>query len=607
MVDGQFVVLSIYEVHMASACLMIDGHVVAATHEERFSRVKNDCGFPLQAAQFCMREAGVSAAQIDKVALVNTGFYPASVANILFKRMALFSIDEWIEENHLYWKPKLVENRDPGSYFDLLGGWPRVAEGHHYDLKRLNMHDSADVVKDTFNELRAEVVQQKLGIDQRKVCFMPHYMCHHYHAYYSGKQRGGQVVVVHAEGAGEDYNQAVSIQTQQGLKVIAGTNQCDLGRLYQWMTLLLGMKPYHHEYKVMGLAPYATKQEVEKSLKVFANIFKLDRDALIVHYREKPSDLFFYFQKKLQGHRFDGIAGALQQMLETHLCQWIEAVVAKTRRSHVVYGGGVAMNVKANLNIAKLDQVANLFVPLSPADESNVFGAAYWLTERHYLSQSRDPDTIPPLSTAYLGAQYTKTDVEAALSSAREKGYQVDDQVTSHDVAKLLAAGKVVARCHGRSEFGQRALGNRSILANVNERNLVSKINQQIKYRDFWMPFAPTLLAEDAHRYLINNKQLISPYMTQAFDTQPETREDIINGVHSGDWTTRAQLLSREQNPGYYDFINEVKRRTGVSAVLNTSFNLHGEPIVESPADAVSVFERSSLDALWLEDCLLMR
>ncbi|MGE4279598.1 MAG: carbamoyltransferase C-terminal domain-containing protein [Magnetospirillum sp.] len=608
MKNGAFVVLALYEVHMASAALMVDGCVVAATHEERFTRDKNEMGFPLQAARFCLQTAGVSPSEVDVVAILNDHFDQNGVANLLFKRMSRYSREDWLEENEKFWKPRLVEDREVGrGYFHLMGGWSRVADDHHYDLSGLDLDAPADVLAAAFNTMRREAVQRLLDIPAERVRFMPHYMCHHHHAYYSGPLRGPDVAIIHAEGDGGQYNQAVSRPTPQGLRIVAGTRLFNLGRLYQWMTLMLGMSPYGHEYKVMGLAPYANDKEQARSLRVFERYFKTDADRMVIEFGERPADMFYTFRDQLQAHRFDGIAGALQQVTEDRLAEWLVAVTARTGCRQLAYGGGVAMNVKANMRLAALPEVERLFVPLSPADESNVFGAAYRVTEEHFLASGRDPETIPAMPHAYWGPSYTAADARAALAGTDLSGFEVTENPETDHVAALLADGMVVGRCVGREEFGQRALGNRSILAHPGLPGTVDKINQQIKHRDFWMPFAPTIMAECASDYLDNPKGLAAPFMTIGFATTASGAQAIPQALHPADRTARPQILEQRANPAYHALLSAFRARTGVGALLNTSFNLHGEPIVSSPADALRVFRLTDLDALWIEGHLVRR
>lgn len=606
--DGQYVVLALYEVHMASAALMIDGVVVAAAHEERFSRLKNDVGFPLLAARFCLEKAGIEPHEVDAVPMLNEYFDPNGLANVLFKRMAVYNQEDWIRENELFWGPKLIEKQDLLTYFHLMGGWDRVPEGHYYSLENLDMNAPSQVISETFNAVRRETVERLLGIPKDRIHFMPHYMCHHYHAYYSGTTRGNGVVIIHAEGDGGLYNQAVSKKSEKGLQIIAGTDQFNLGRLYQWTTLLLGMKPYHHEYKLMGLAPHASNHEIRRSMEVFEPVFKSDPDKLVILYQEKPADLYFTFRDRLQGQRFDGIAGALQQVVEDRMQEWVTYVVRKSGCRKVAFGGGVAMNVKANMLLWQLKEVDDLFVPLSPGDESNVFGAAYWLTEKQFLKTGRDPEDIPPLGEPYLGSSFSHEEIQKAIEEYDiASKYNIQSNIDKKSIALILANGHIVACCRGKSEFGQRALGNRSILANPSLDGVVEKINTQIKYRDFWMPFAPTILFDYQHEYIENPKNIASDFMTMAFPVKQKASEKIKGAIHPADNTARPQILKRNTNPDYYDLIDEFRKFTGIAAILNTSFNLHGEPIVNSPADAFHVFENSDLDCLWLGDFLISR
>ena len=605
---GQFVVLSIYEVHMASAALMIDGKVIAAAHEERFSRLKNDVGFPLRAAKFCLEKAGISPHEVDVVAFANKSFSPDMIAKIMFKRYATFGIDDYVAENEAYWKPVLIEKKNVGSYFDVMGGHSRVVANHNYDFSSIDLNAPPDVVSAKFDEIRKTTVAELLGISKEKVRFFPNYMCHLYHAYYSGHLRGSDVLVLDVEGEGEGYNAVAARHTTAGFEIISQSNECMLGRIYQWMTLVLGMKPYHHEFKLMGLAPWANEREVRKSYKIFESILKIDHEEMLIRFNQRPSDFYYHFRDVLQGHRFDGIAGAVQHLVETYLEEWIGLILSKTGLRKVCYAGGVAMNVKANMKLAMMESIDDLYVPLSPGDESTVFGVGYWATEEHFRKIGRDPESIPALEHAYWGAEYGINEINRAVKEANiADRFQVHEMIQTQTVASLLARGNIVARFQGRSEFGQRALGNRSILADPSLQASVNKINTQIKYRDFWMPFAPTILDSRQHDYLKNPKNLSSPFMTVGFPVQKCSETALAAAIHPGDQSARPQILTHQANPAYYDLIKKFEEMTGIGALLNTSFNLHGEPNVDSPQDAIHTFINSELDALWMGDILISR
>ena len=241
-------------------------------------------------------------------------------------------------------------------------------------------------------------------------------------------------------------------------------------------------------------------------------------------------------------------------------------------------------------------------------DESNAIGAAYLGYLERCTGLGR-PAVVGPFTSAYLGPGIDLAEIESVVRS-RSLGarYQVKE---SHDVeakiAELLAGGDVVARVSGRMEFGARALGNRSILANPSDGRVAGRINRMIKQRDFWMPFAPTVLREREADYLVNPKGLASPYMMLAFPTNLHRRDDLVAAVHPQNGTARPQILDEAANPGYYRVIREFEARTGIGAVLNTSFNLHGEPLVCSAADAVDTFERSGLPHLALGHWLISK
>jgi carbamoyltransferase len=271
-------------------------------------------------------------------------------------------------------------------------------------------------------------------------------------------------------------------------------------------------------------------------------------------------------------------------------------------------GGGVFMNVKANMLLAGEEWVRELFAFPSCGDESNAVGAAY-LAYLQLCARGGVEPRWSPFGPAYLGPAVTAEEVEAVI---RSRDLATRYAVSEHErieekIADLLVSDGVVARCHGRMEFGARALGNRSILANPSDHRVVSLINRMIKNRDFWMPFAPTILREREADYLVNPKGLASPYMMLAFATNPKRRDEIAAAIHPHDATARAHILDEAWNPGYHRVIREFEGRTGIGAVLNTSYNLHGEPLVCSAADAVDTFERSGLPHLALDRFLISK
>lgn len=262
------------------------------------------------------------------------------------------------------------------------------------------------------------------------------------------------------------------------------------------------------------------------------------------------------------------------------------------------------MNIKAMGKIAELDEVEDIFVGGSASDESMAISAGICLAED--LSENWDSN-INPIDNLYLGQEATIEEEQQTINSLNKDKYIILDSFDSKYIANLLAGGKVLARCAGRMEFGQRALGNRSILADPKDMRVKETINKMVKNRDFWMPFAPIVMDKYVDRYLINPKKLNSPYMTIGFDTTEEGYEAMLAACHPADKSARPEMLTKALNPKMYEIMEEFEAITGRGAVLNTSFNLHGYPIVNTPSEAVYVLENSGLDGLILNNYLIMK
>ena len=594
-------ILGIQEAHDASAALMIDGVIAGAAQEERFTGLKGDYGYPAQAVRAILDHASVEPREIDLVALASQNWNPVLTK---IKRNANFSVADWVKEQREYWRPKLFEGREV-RYYDLFRDRPDFSYDTTYPMDHLlsGYMDPAEMAG--MAELRRKVVSGLLGLPPDRVRFVTHEDCHTYYAYFGSPLRG-KALVLTSEGIGDYSNGTVSIFTEDGRQEIARTSENHLGHIYQYITLLLGMKPAQHEYKVMGLAPYANAKELERSYRVFRPILKVD--GLNIRYDRKPPDLYFSFRDALEGHRFDGIAGGLQRFVDETLCAWVENCVKATGLSRIGFSGGVAQNIKACKAIGELDCVDEIHVCQATGDASLSIGACYYAMWEELRAADRPVDSLKPLATMYLGPEYTDAEVSAFIrDQGLERKYRVEQGVTPGGIAGLIAGGKILARCAGRMEFGLRALGNRSILADPRRPETVRKINEAIKFRDFWMPFTPTILAEREADYIINPKRFPCPHMTLAFDSTPLAQRDLVAAIHPGDLTVRPQILREEDNPGYYAIIKAFERETGVGGILNTSFNLHGDPIVLGPDRALYTFEHSALDGLLLGSYLILR
>jgi carbamoyltransferase len=597
------IILGISEAHEAHACVLRDGELLAAMAEERLSRVKTDSRYPRRAIDSVLAIAGVAPEEIDIVAFAAKSDW---IWQTLYNKHAKFSVRDWIEECETYWKPVLLEGKKLSVFdgFDrfLHHGGPDVEQEPYWEFLEQARRAPPEQWGGLGDAARRKTIAGHLGIAGDKVHFFRHEDCHKAYGFYSAPGPREDALVLTIEGGGDDSSATLNTMTADGaITEHWKSNRVQAGRLYAYVTLILGMKPGQHEYKVMGLAPYGTEYHGQRSLDFFRTVNRV-AGAEIVNDEALP-DLYYSVKDALEGERFDGMAWGLQTWLEELLCEWVTGAVAAHGLDNVILSGGVAQNIKACKRLVELPGLRRFWAGPISGDGSIGVGAV-WLASRRF-----DPETeITGLPTIYLGTEPTPKVVSDAVHANGLQGkYKLLENPTAAQAAGWIEAGHVVARFSGRMEFGQRALGNRSILADPRRAESVERINQKIKYRDFWMPFTPSMLDEDAAAMLVNPKGIDSPFMTMAFDLKPGQADRIPAAIHPADKTARPQMLTRQANPGYYDLIAAFKARAGVGAVLNTSFNLHGDPIVESPDDAIATFEKSDLDVLLFDDLAIAR
>tara|TARA_Y100000590_G_scaffold465450_1_gene637811 strand:- start:2012 stop:2983 length:972 start_codon:yes stop_codon:yes gene_type:complete len=314
-----------------------------------------------------------------------------------------------------------------------------------------------------------------------------------------------------------------------------------------------------------------------------------------------------YLQKNLCGERFDNISGALQNFTEEIVVDLVKEAIKKTKIRTITLGGGVFMNVKANNLISKIKNLKKLFIMPTSGDESLSMGAAihcyYEKTKNKNFKKSY-------LENLYLGKDYSEIEEKNAVEKLikNKKQFLIYKKNINQKAASLLNSGMVIGRCVNRSEWGARALGNRSILARPDNYVMVDKINNMVKKRDFWMPFAPSLLENYFYKFVADNKKSKPYFMTQAYETLKNSDTNkIIAACHLRDKTIRPQIVNKKNNYMYWDLINKFRIMSKIPALLNTSFNLHGHPIVETPKDAIEVFTKSGIDALILNNFLIIK
>lgn len=589
-------ILAIHSGHNASAALMRNGEIVVVALEERFCRKKNYVGYPKQAIDYCLRKGGVAGNQLSRVAYTTISIGPSIL--IKSKTSTQFSIRDYIDYFGEKYYGRKMRGEDCTDYLQ----WLNTAQKFNEDKQYFNFsYLTDDILRD--GEKDAELLQSEqirmlsshLGISRDKIEFLDHHTCHAYYAYYGSPYRNKDCIAVTMDGWGDGRNQTVWKVSGDNFSLLAESSQNDLGRIYKMATLLLGMRPDEHEFKVMGLAAYAKESHVAKALAEIENI--CDVEGMRIVSKNRPADLYSYLKAAWETHRFDNIAGAVQTLTENIAKKLIRNIAKQTGINRFVLSGGIAMNVKMNKAIAELDEVHELFVCGSGGDESLSIGGCYLLNEANQNNQHLDH--------LYLGYDINDEIDDFDVNSLSDR-FDVQVNAGKDKVAQLIFNGDIVGVARGCAEFGARSLGNRSILANPSIKDSVQKINEAIKNRDFWMPFALSILEERHHDYLINPKNLLSPFMAISLDARLDNYRDIEAGTHPYDKTVRPQFVSKEHTPEYHQLISEFEKLSDVPALLNTSFNLHGEPIVDTIADAVRTFELSGLDHLFINDKFLI-
>jgi len=561
-------VIGIHDGHNASVALVRNGRVEFALQEERITRIKNQGDAPQKALNEALGRNGAGDARMARIAL--NGRY--------------MNYGQWQRETILddYRRTSTLASqiRQPlkGTLLD-----------HAYQRRKA--------------ALREERLRE-LGLSRERMEPVEHHLAHASAAYYTCPWPDERVLVLTCDGSGDRLSATVSIGDRGDLTRIAQTSEHDsVGRLYAMVTRYLGMAPLEHEYKVMGLAPYvADGAKTAAAAECFRQLFEFTREPMTWQRRRGVPSMYAagaFLDRLLAGQRFDLIAAGVQRFIEYWLAVWVRNCIRETGIRKVACSGGVFMNVKANLRVLEVPELEDLYIFPSCGDESNSIGAALRLA-----AQMGQPHR-GALGPIYYGEPITDGEADRALRAACAGARSLPFRASylndiERKTAEMLAAGKIVARAKGAMEFGARALGNRSILARADSPATVRILNQIVKSRDFWMPFAPSVLAERAGEYYCKPKPVASPYMMFAFPSRPEKRAAFEAAHHPYDYTTRPQEVTAEHNADYYRLLKEYESRTGEAIVLNTSFNLHGEPIVYRARDAVDVFLRSGLEFMAL-------
>ncbi|HKZ87476.1 MAG TPA: carbamoyltransferase C-terminal domain-containing protein [Anaerolineae bacterium] len=528
-----------------AACILVDGRLVAMVEEERLNRIKHAPRMaPALAMAYCLQTAGVTLQQVDYVAI---GFDSAA-------RAALGNL------------------RSEGDFLSGLNqaaNWMR--EGAIYERK---LHLD--------------------GYDRSRVVFVNHHRAHAASTFFASGFPEANILSLDGSGGGESGILAVGRGAEiKALKTVS--NRGSWGLMYEAITEKLGFRRHSGEGKVMGLAAYGTPDP--KGLP-FAN---WDGDVPIIDPVKRKEFVESLKARKKEDPITDehkNLAATLQDTLERAGRRMTEWLYEQTGIRRLCLAGGTALNCSMDGKLALLPWIDDIFIQPAAHDAGTALGAALQV----YVDKAgRRPEWR--MEHAYWGPEFTNEQIEDTLRAFQDLHYYRSDDIFA-ETANLLAEGKIVGWFQGRSEVGPRALGNRSILADPSRPEMKDRVNNQVKHREPWRPFAPSVLEEAMGRYI--DKPVPSPFMILAFDTRPEHQAEIVSAIHV-DGTCRPQTVSRDTNPRYWQLIKRFEEKTGIPVVLNTSFNVDSQPIVNTPLEAVDTFLNCGIDVLAIGNFLVWK
>lgn len=581
----------------ATASLVEDGEILFGAGEERFSRTKQQSGFPKSAIKEALARTGTAVNEIDAVAypfltweheqkLFNKNiadekqFLKEFQAPPLQKQLvtALAKVPPRAESIHGLNNPN--EKFEKGVFHNFAYRMLSGSSASRFAAQRGSTAWAADALssfqrwqKDLENGLR------EMGLDT-KLQRMDHHLSHAANAFYaSGFERA---LCITLDGYGSGLAGSVSEAVDGRIRRLHGVSYPNsLGSMYEHVTSSLGFKPSRHEGKIVGLASYGDPDVLTEIL--LSRFEQVDGDFRIAG----ANNIFLSRYLATHFPKID-VAAAYQHVLEVVATRFVRYWVEKTGIDTVVLSGGVTANVKLNQRIFEIEGVDKIFVYPNMGDGGCGTGAA--------LHLSWPGGTKEAITNAYFGPEYSDQEIEAALQKENLDFERPEEYART--VAHLIHGGKVVARFNGRMEYGPRALGNRSIMYHAREPEVNQWLNKRLGRTEF-MPFAPVTLYEARHRYFHNmdGAEHTAQFMTITFDCTDDMKRECPAAVHV-DGTARPQLVKREVNPGYYDILKEYEKISGISSLINTSFNMHEEPIVCSPDDAVRAFLQGRLDYL---------
>ena len=584
--------------HDSAACLLKDGEIIAAVQEERFTRIKHDAGFPHHAIQYCLKEAQISADKIDNIVFYEKPF-------VKFERLL---------ETYLAYAPKGFT-----SFTKSMPVWIKDKLFQKSALiKKLKSTLSEDI---NWNE---------------RLLFSEHHLSHAASAFYPSPFERAAVLTL--DGVGEWTTTSLAVGNGKELKVVKEIHfPHSLGLLYSAFTYYTGFKVNSGEYKVMGLAPYGEPRYAdlirEKLITVAEDgSFQLNMSyfdyATGLTMTNKKFDALFggpprTSESELTQREMD-LAASIQKVTEDIVVQLAKGIAKETGERNLCLAGGVALNCVANGILLREKIFDNIWVQPAAGDAGGALGAALSSWYLHHKRERIVSSERDSMKGSYLGPKFSEQEIELELSACGAVFKKLSENELLENVAEALADEKAVGWMQGRMEFGPRALGGRSIIADPRSSIMQKQLNLKVKYRESFRPFAPSVLREDLGQWFEHYTD--SPYMLLVADVQKDKRramtseEEGLFGIEKlnitrssvpaithVDYSARIQTVHADTNPRYHAVISKFKEKTGCSLVINTSFNVRGEPIVCTPTDAFKCFMGTELDILAVGNYLLIK
>jgi carbamoyltransferase len=580
--------------HDSAAALVVDGRIVAAAQEERFTRVKHDHRFPSHAVEYCLREAGLEAQDLDYV-----GFYDKPL--LKFERLL---------ETYLAYAPAGFR-----SFLKAMPLWL----GHKLFLTR---------------EMRRELKSAY----RKRFVFTEHHESHAASAFFPSPF--GEAAILTLDGVGEWATTSCGVGRQNKIQIMQELHfPHSLGLLYSAFTYFCGFRVNSGEYKLMGLAPYGTPKYHEVILKHLIDLkadgsFRMDMSYFnycqgLTMTSEKFNRLFDGPPRQAESgttQREMDIAASIQSVTEEIMLRMARHVHALTGLKNLCLAGGVALNCVGNGRILREGPFENVWIQPAAGDAGGALGVALFIWHQ-LLDKPRRPEKTDSQSGSLLGPAFTMAQVKTSLDAKGAKYHVFDseEELCEH-VSGLLASEKVVGWVQGRMEFGPRALGCRSIIGDARSRNMQSTMNLKIKFRESFRPFAPSVLRERVGDYFEMKPEQESPYMLLVAPVQKQLRiapgpEDqtlsgiaklklcrsCIPAVTHVDYSARVQTVDEKRHGRYHKLIKAFEAKTGCPVIINTSFNVRSEPIVCTPEDAYRCFMATDMDALVIENVVILK